>query len=212
MYARTARIVFLVFCGMSVARSEPPEAYFSGQDHIDQHIIALMDQSHQNMDMALYEFSSRPLEQAVSRAADRGVHVRLVLDPHLAEEKKTVAGLEKIQGLSLRYSGSRRGKQGHMHHKFLIVDGKIMVTGSYNWTPGAEYVNYEDILVEKDAGLVLRYQQEFERLWSVGVDAGQLPQRRSASGRKPKTSKHPKKKRSNSKSRKVQTFTASYNF
>src|ERR1700749_355359 len=101
-----------------VLADTPPQAYFSGQDHIDQQIIALMDRSHQSMDMALYEFSSRPLEQALSRAADRGVHIRLVLDPHIAEEKKTVAGLEKIPHLDLRYSGSRSGKKGHMHHKF----------------------------------------------------------------------------------------------
>ena len=170
-----ARAFFFVCLGVSTLWSEPPEAYFSGQDHIDQHIIALMDQSRQSMDMALYEFSSRPLEEALSRAADRGVHIRLVLDPHIAEEKKTVAGLEKIHDLSLRYSGSRRGNKGHMHHKFLVVDGQTMVTGSYNWTPGAEYVNYEDILIENAPTLVMRYQQEFERLWSVGVDANSAP-------------------------------------
>jgi phosphatidylserine/phosphatidylglycerophosphate/cardiolipin synthase-like enzyme len=98
----------------------------------------------------------------------------------------------------LRYSGSRSGKKGHMHHKFLIVDGETLVTGSYNWTPGAEYVNYEDILIEKDAGILTRYQQEFARLWSVGEDATLLPVRRSVSGSKPKRAK---KKRSRRKVR-----------
>ena len=127
------------------------------------------------------------------------MHIRLVLDPHIAEEKKTVTGLEKIHDLSLRYSGSRSGKKGHMHHKFLIVDGETMVTGSYNWTPGAEYVNYEDILVENTPTIVTRYQQEFERLWSVGVDAIELPERRSAVGAKSNAGRRPKKKRSSRK-------------
>jgi len=165
------RLVFLMgFLGLVVtpSASSPPEAYFSGRDHIDQKLISLIDQSRGQMEMALYEFSSRPLAQALERAGDRGIQMRLVLDPHIAEEKKTVGHLETIHGLTLRYSGSRQGEKGHMHHKFLIVDGQTLVTGSYNWTAGAEYVNYEDILIENDQRVIHGYEQEFEKLWSAG--------------------------------------------
>jgi phosphatidylserine/phosphatidylglycerophosphate/cardiolipin synthase-like enzyme len=181
--------------------AEPPQAYFSGTDHIDQQIIRLLDRSRQTLDMALFEFSSKPLADALSRAANRGVHVKMVLDPHLAEEKKVLERLEKTPGLSLRFSGSRRGTQGHMHHKFLIIDGETLVTGSYNWTPGAEYVNYENILVEDSPMILRRYEEEFARLWDVGKADGRVsttkksgarPSRRSRKGSRTTSGRRPR--------------------
>lgn len=157
-----------VLCCLAAGAAEPPQAYFSGTDHIDQQIIRLLDQSRQTLDMALYEFSSQPLANALERAAGRGVHIRMVLDTHLALERKTLERLAKIPALSVRFIGSRRGRAGHMHHKFLAIDGETLVTGSYNWTPGAEYVNYEDILVEDSTPIITGYEKEFAHLWDAG--------------------------------------------
>ncbi|HCG76386.1 TPA: phospholipase, partial [bacterium] len=52
-----------------------------------------------------------------------------------------------------------------LHHKFFIIDDKILITGSYNPTRGAEEKNEENILILESPEICSIYQDEFERLW-----------------------------------------------
>ena len=61
-----------------------------------------------------------------------------------------------------------------MHHKFALFDRKEVATGSFNWTPGAEYANYENALMIDDSGTVEAYNREFEMLWQRALK-GPLP-------------------------------------
>jgi phosphatidylserine/phosphatidylglycerophosphate/cardiolipin synthase-like enzyme len=56
-----------------------------------------------------------------------------------------------------------------MHDKFAIFDGRLLVTGSYNWTESAEAANFENALFLDDPGLVARYADAFERLFARPV-------------------------------------------
>eukprot|EP00392_Amoebophrya_sp_AT5.2_P002525 g2530.t1 len=55
---------------------------------------------------------------------------------------------------------------GKMHHKFVVVDGKTLVTGSFNWTVGARERNMENVVMVNAIRAVAAYQEEFELLWS----------------------------------------------
>ena len=35
----------------------------------------------------------------------------------------------------------------HMHHKFALFDGDVLLTGSYNWTRGAADNNEENLIL-----------------------------------------------------------------
>ncbi|XP_041318031.1 mitochondrial cardiolipin hydrolase [Pyrgilauda ruficollis] len=54
---------------------------------------------------------------------------------------------------------------GYMHHKFAIVDRRMLITGSLNWTTQAIQSNRENVLVVEDAEYVKAFQEEFERIW-----------------------------------------------
>lgn len=51
-----------------------------------------------------------------------------------------------------------------MHHKFCIIDDKILLNGSYNWTYYAESINEENLLVIKDKSTINLFQLEFDKL------------------------------------------------
>jgi len=52
-----------------------------------------------------------------------------------------------------------------MHHKFCLIDGQTLITGSYNWTFGASLHNQENIVViQNDKTSFEQYRQEFQRL------------------------------------------------
>ncbi len=53
-----------------------------------------------------------------------------------------------------------------MHQKFAVIDRKVVLTGSYNWTASAENFNDENLLLFRDAGpLAEEFRKEFFRLW-----------------------------------------------
>jgi cardiolipin hydrolase len=58
-----------------------------------------------------------------------------------------------------------------MHHKFAVVDGRRLITGSLNWTLTAIQSNKENILVTEEPDLVLPFITEFQRLWDVNDPA-----------------------------------------
>lgn len=48
------------------------------------------------------------------------------------------------------------GPQAHMHHKFAVIDGRLLVNGSFNWTRQAVLYNQENCVVTDNPQLVRR--------------------------------------------------------
>jgi len=53
-----------------------------------------------------------------------------------------------------------------MHNKFAIIDNRILLTGSYNWTFSANNRNDENLMVIDDPEIIARYQNQFINLWT----------------------------------------------
>lgn len=51
-----------------------------------------------------------------------------------------------------------------MHHKFCIIDERLLITDSYNWTNNAELNNHENVIISNDLSLVLQFNAEFIEL------------------------------------------------
>ena len=64
-------------------------------------------------------------------------------------------------GLNVRLDGNPRG----MHHKVILIDDRIVITGSYNFSNNAKTRNDENTLIVYSAEIAALYRQEFERVW-----------------------------------------------
>ena len=53
----------------------------------------------------------------------------------------------------------------YLHHKFFVIDGKIVITGSFNPTKHAGNANDENMLIIHHSGVARKYLKEFDRLW-----------------------------------------------
>lgn len=107
------------------------------------------------IDWATYYFRDRELAQALMRASDRGVRVRLVLEPTPRLENANRPVIEMLQnhglggGLYLRSSKGRDGTEGHLHAKvYIFSDPDIAWIGSFN--PSGD--NPEDLNVISEIG------------------------------------------------------------
>ena len=53
-----------------------------------------------------------------------------------------------------------------MHDKVMIIDGQIVVSGSFNYTYSAERYNDENLLVLYNQQIAEQYLAEFERIFN----------------------------------------------
>lgn len=56
---------------------------------------------------------------------------------------------------------------GTMHHKFCVIDDRICLFGSFNWTQNANTKNIEDLNICDDYNLVFSYLSEFNALCNL---------------------------------------------
>ncbi len=112
--------------------------------------------------MAAYEFTSREIADALEAAAHRGVKVRIVADWKASHDRSSRIGAVKSTGLPVRLDEH----YSIFHHKFLVIDGVTLETGSFNYTEAAIRHNAENALVLWNAPQVAAvYTKEWERLW-----------------------------------------------
>jgi len=133
-------------------------------------IERLIGASETSIDAALYRLNLPRLARALEEAAARGVRVRLVLDRNKYEETPATRDLLANSAIPCLLGYGREGPGSKMHHKFAIFDGKVAITGSYNWTVESEEQNFENLIVLPEAKLVEVLQREFEALWKEGAE------------------------------------------
>lgn len=119
-----------------------PEVYFSPTSGIRDRLLRAINHTKGTIDLAIFDFTSSELAGALLAAKERGVEIRIVADARQAQGKHSEIPWLLEKGVKVRLA--RGNGRGIMHHKFAIFDGKLLVTGSYNWTDSAERFNHEN--------------------------------------------------------------------
>jgi len=137
------------------------EVYFSLYDDPKAIIIENINKAEIFIYIAMYTFTDQEISQAVIEAKERGVRVRIYLDRSQVEAKYSSSRLFVEKNIEVRISSNNY----IMHNKFAVIDGKIVITGSYNWTASASIRNDENLLVIDDEEVIKRYESQFQNLW-----------------------------------------------
>ncbi len=146
------------------------QVYFSPQGGCQQAIADEIARARKTLDIAMFAFTNRELANAVIAARKRGVEVRVVLDASQAENRYSKKNYLLNKGVPVRLARGRG--QGIMHHKFAVIDDMTVITGSFNWTAGAEESNFENLLIFHSPVLALKYADEFRRVYGLSAEAG----------------------------------------
>jgi len=140
------------------------QVYFSPNGGCQNAIIKEIGNAKKTIDIAMYYLTSREIAQELVKSKDKNVKVRIILDKDQETQKYSKSRYLIKKGFEVKYhTGS-----GIMHNKFAIIDGKILITGSFNWTPTANEKNEENLLIMADKELIKKYQDRFEYLWERG--------------------------------------------
>ena len=138
------------------------ETYFSPDDGTATQIIEGIQGAETSIHFLAFSFTSDDIAQALVDAANNGVTVTGVFEE---SQYHSNTGTEYdnllAAGLDVRLDGNDR----NMHHKVFIIDGEIVVTGSYNFSRSAEVRNDENTLIIYSPEIAAQYLTEFERVF-----------------------------------------------
>ncbi len=130
----------------------------------DDEIISYIRSSEKTVDVEMYLFNYRPLADELIEAANRGVKVRVILEPRLSGDNPNLEMMEYLRsnGIDARW-GSLEYKLTHT--KAMILDGKRVLLGSTNWSYSALKKNREYSILIDDKEIAEEFLKNFENDW-----------------------------------------------
>jgi phosphatidylserine/phosphatidylglycerophosphate/cardiolipin synthase-like enzyme len=139
--------------------------YFSDGDRVAEHIVAAINHTRETIDAAIYDLTQPDITAALEAAHRRGVAIRIVADERQAQQAYSEIPYLRSKGILVRLSRGYKGNRSIMHNKFAVFDGRLAETGSFNWTISAENYNFENAIFVSEPAVVVRFEDEFERIW-----------------------------------------------
>jgi phosphatidylserine/phosphatidylglycerophosphate/cardiolipin synthase-like enzyme len=140
------------------------EVNFSPQDGTLEHILAAVNAAQESIYFLAYSFTSDELANAMIERAKSGVDVRGVFDK---DQNNSSSGSEfdrvRNAGIDVNLDGNPR----LMHHKVIIIDQQIVITGSYNFSNNAEYSNDENTLIIHNREIAEEFIKEFQQIYDL---------------------------------------------
>lgn len=119
------------------------EVYFSPKGGCTDAIVNAITDARSTIFVQAYSFTSEPIEHALMLAHAHGVKVHVILDRSQYDGKGTLALQLYNAGIDVRIDS----KHQIAHNKVFIIDGKIVITGSFNATRQAETSNAENLVI-----------------------------------------------------------------
>lgn len=126
-------------------------------------IAGLIESANETIDVEMYQFSYAPFADELADAKARGVRVRVILEPRLDgdDNLQTMAKL-KGDGVDARWATLEFSRT---HSKTMVVDGKIVLVGSPNWSYSAMFRNRESAVVVEGSEVAGEFERVFESDW-----------------------------------------------
>jgi len=163
--ALTARIAILNATIASLSTGEPSilAVHFSPKGGCADQVEYWLGRANSSVHVLIYSFTYDPIGDAVLATYSRGVDVKVVF------EKQEVSKYSEFFRLAAAGVPVRNDTNPDlMHTKVAIIDGDIVLVGSFNWSAAAENDNNEVLLVIRSADLAARLEAEFQRIWTTG--------------------------------------------
>jgi phosphatidylserine/phosphatidylglycerophosphate/cardiolipin synthase-like enzyme len=144
------------------------EIYFTDPTHslasqetggIDQPLADAIDSAKLSVDVAIYSLSLHSVRDALLRAHDRGVRVRMVME----SENMDRSAPQRLINAGIPILGDRR--EGLMHNKFVIIDGSEVWVGGMNYTFSGAYEDNNMLMLIRSAEVTENFIVEFEEMY-----------------------------------------------
>eukprot|EP01024_Parvocaulis_polyphysoides_P050771 TRINITY_DN4955_c1_g1_i1.p3 TRINITY_DN4955_c1_g1~~TRINITY_DN4955_c1_g1_i1.p3 ORF type:complete len:194 (-),score=17.06 TRINITY_DN4955_c1_g1_i1:1492-2073(-) len=136
---------------------------FSHADSNLVHLLNFIRSARSRIDVCVFTITCNDIADALLYVHKKGVRIRIITD----DDQATSQGSDAVElhkaGIQVKTDDSPY----HMHHKFCVIDGKILINGSFNWTRQAVLHNQENIVIMNDQRVIKPFQSKFEQMWNT---------------------------------------------
>ena len=155
---RIAFVAILSFLALSV-HADKAEVFFSpGTSSPTAAIVRALGAAKSTVLVQAYSFTSTPIAKALVEASQRGVKVSVILDKSQETGQYTSATYLQNNGIAPLVDS----QHAIAHNKVMVIDGRTVLTGSFNFTKAAEEKNAENLLILEDTELASRYTANWQ--------------------------------------------------
>lgn len=141
-----------------VLKDTPVHVYFSPGGGAQAALVAAIGQARKSILVQAYSFTSAPIARALKAAWDRGVAVRVILDKSQRSEHYTGLTYLVHAGVPTWVDSAH----AIAHNKVMVFDGRVVATGSFNFTKAAEEKNGENLLLLESPSLAEVYARNWQ--------------------------------------------------
>jgi phosphatidylserine/phosphatidylglycerophosphate/cardiolipin synthase-like enzyme len=145
------------------------ESYFAPEDRIAERLVALVGQAQGSVRFMAFSFTDQQLAQTLIDRARAGVDVSGVVERRGAQTSYAQYPPLREAGIDVLLDGNPYV----MHHKVIIIDEAIVVTGSFNFSESADRRNDENVLIIYNPEVARHYLEEFARVRRQALEAEQ---------------------------------------
>ena len=142
---------------LSLSGGFSAQVYFSPAGGATGAIIRQIGQARSEILVMAYAFRSQAIAQALIAAHQSGVKVEILMDKSERQEGFTPATMAANAGIPVWLDG----RHAAMNNRTIIIDHKIVVTGSFNFNLASEEMNAENLLVLPSAELAKAYRENW---------------------------------------------------
>lgn len=141
-----------------VASQDGISIYFSPKGGCTDAIVDQLSSATKSIQLQAYSFTSQPIAEALLAAHKRGVKVAAILDKSQRGEQYSSATFLMNQGMATFIDSTH----AIAHNKIILIDGRTIITGSFNFSKAAEESNAENLLIIQDkVDLYRAYEKNF---------------------------------------------------
>lgn len=151
-----------------------PAWMFTPNAEAEEMVVRGIEAAKKSIDLSMFTFTSPKITRALVAAKQRGVKVRVLLDESQTERsyQKPYAEYLAFHGIPVKTlagpnpDGPKFAEKNH--NKFMVLDGKLVYTGSFNYTKSAAYTNYENIFLLDQKTDAKAYSAYYGDMFAMG--------------------------------------------
>lgn len=147
------------------------EVYFAPSDFPEGVILEKIRNAKESIHIAMFAFTNDLIYQALVQAKARGVAIFAVWDFRGWEDFHN----SKVDEMLFLGVGIVDANPGLLHHKFAVIDERLVITGSANWSLSGMNRNDENLLIIHDAAIARRFIEHFSKFYQDALKYDQDP-------------------------------------
>lgn len=142
------------------------QAHFTPGTDIAKVIVQELELAKSEVLVQAYNFTDPEIGDALILAKHRGCRVTVIVDRVSPNQKNSQVEPCARQGIAVRVDR----KHKIQHNKIIVIDGKVVLTGSYNFTDNAQKFNAENLVIITNAPTTSdRFRDNFLECWEHSV-------------------------------------------